>query len=62
MCFGSKDKTPKTPAPTPSARFDYMVPQPKNTQQQQAAANAPDTDPLGQAQLGAASTQPQGSY
>lgn len=54
MCFGSKTSTKPTP-PTPSARFDYNVPQTGRTQQQQvAAANTPNTDPLGQGQLGAA--------
>ena len=59
MCFGSKTSTKPTP-PTPSARFDYNVPQPGRTQQQAVAqANTPTIDPLGQQQLGAAT---QGSY
>ena len=60
MCFGSKTSTKPTP-PTPSARFDYNVPQTNAPSEQQrlAAANAPNTDPLGQQQLGAAT---QGSY
>lgn len=53
MCFGGSSKSTKPPPPTPSARFDYNVPQTGRTQQQAvAAANTPNTDPLGQGQLG----------
>lgn len=53
MCFGGSSKSTKPPPPTPSARFDYNVPQSGTNQQRAVAqANSPDTDPLKQSQLG----------